>query len=664
MFLKKTGGAAIFTAAFLAAFLFFTACEQPAGVVHDEDATLKTLTVNRGTLSPAFSASRFEYSVTVRNSNNVITVTAAANSGKASVSGTGTKTLNVGSNTIPVVVKAENGDSKTYIINVTRHDGLVRKITSAQDMAKIGVADGWSLAGEYELANDITLENWAGVASGAEEVFSGVFDGGGKTITLNGLELSDNNVSFSGVSPLAGRNSLAGIFCRIEGISGLRAEIKNFTVVVNASIDEDPQSHMSVGVVAGYAKETDFEKITIQGNTSAKNAYNSARANRRLYLGGIAGAVEASSIIECKNEAAIYGFGWAYSGVYNQIGGIAGMFYNGVNIKNCHNIGNISGETSGSASNVFVGGIAGGSFYYTNTNYRGVIEDCSSTGNIHAEGAAFWSWAGGIAGVVVGSGTKVIRSHASGTISVNGPTGSWPYVGGITGYNYYGSVIEQCYFTGEVEVQGGNVVSDYAGGISGYNSQYRNPSTGQLFSSTIQDCWSSGRVTGFLNAGGIVGQNQVYTNLRRCYSTAEIVATASADAEANLANSGVGGIAGFSVSTEKDGLTGNVALNSSISAPNGFPVLGRVVGTNSATYVAGGYKDEGGNIRNNYAVNSMSVTIAGEPKTITADINGIDGADLANQKPVQSFYVDTLGWNFTSVWEMGADGYPKLKWQE
>jgi hypothetical protein len=641
----------------LAAFLLFTACEQPAGVERDDDATLRTLSVDRGTLSPAFSASHFQYSVAVRNANDAITVTAAANSERATVSGTGTKTLNVGSNnTITVNVQSESGTSKTYTITVTRTS--VKEIETAQDMAKIGIDEDWSLAGDYILVNDITLENWRGVASGVGEIFSGGFDGRGKTITLNGFAPSENSVSMSGVSPLAGSNYLMGIFCRIEGSPAFRAEIKNLTVNVNASIDEDPQSHMSVGAIAGYAKETNFENITIKGNISARNAYTTGTrpGNRRLYLGGIVGSVEASEITGCRNEAAIYGFGWAYSAVYNQIGGIAGMFYNNVNIKNCHNIGNISGETTGSASNVFVGGIAGGSFYYTNTNYRGVIEDCSSIGNIHAEGAVFWSWAGGIAGVVVGSGTKVVRSHASGTISVNGPTSSWPYVGGITGYNYYGSVIEQCYFTGEVEVQGGNVVSDYAGGISGYNSQNSSAN------STIQDCWSSGKVTGFLNAGGIVGQNQVYTNLRRCYSTAQIIATAPPDARANLANSGVGGIAGFSVSTEEDGITGNVALNEFISAPNGFPILGRVVGTNSATHVAGGYKDEGGNIRNNYAGNGMSVTIAGEPKEITADINGIDGANC-DDKPTQAFYV-SLGWDFADVWKMGTDGYPQLKWQQ
>jgi hypothetical protein len=647
----------IFAAALLAAFLLFAACEQPAGVERDEDATLRTLSVDRGTLSPAFNESHFQYSVAVRNANDAITVTATANSGRATVSGAGTKTLSIGSNNIITVnVKSESGVSKTYTITVTR--ASVKEIETAQDMAKIGVDEEWSLTGDYILVNNITLENWRGVAENSGEIFSGGFDGGGKTITLNGLALSGNSVSMSGVSPLAGSNLLMGIFCRVEGSPSFRAEIKNLTVVVNALVDEDPQSHMSVGVVAGYAKETDFENITIKGNISARNAYTTGArpGNRRLYLGGIAGSVEASSITGCRNEAAIYGFGKAYSAVYNQIGGIAGMFYNNVNIKDCHNTGNISGETTDSASNVFVGGIAGGSFYYTNTNYRGVIEDCSSTGDIHSEGAAFWSWAGGIAGVVVGSGTKVVRSHASGTISVNGPAGSWPYVGGITGYNYYGSVIEQCYFTGEVEVQGGDVVSDYAGGIAGYNSQ------APTANSIIQDCWSAGRVTGFLNAGGIAGQNQAYTNLRRCYSTAEIIAAAPPDARANLANSGAGGIAGFSVSTEKDGITANVALNTSISAPNGFPVLGRVVGTNSAAYVAGGYKDEGGSIKNNYAGSGTSVTIAGEPKEITADINGIDGADC-DDKPTQAFYV-SLGWDFTDVWTMGNNGYPQLKWQQ
>jgi hypothetical protein len=56
----------------------------------------------------------------------------------------------------------------------------------------------------------------------------------------------------------------------------------------------------------------------------------------------------------------------------------------------------------------------------------------------------------------------------------------------------------------------------------------------------------------------------------------------------------------------------------------------------------------------------MSVTVSGAvPASPYA--NRVDGADCA-EKPEQSFY-QSLGWDFNSVWKMGDDGYPALRWQ-
>jgi hypothetical protein len=48
-----------------------------------------------------------------------------------------------------------------------------------------------------------------------------------------------------------------------------------------------------------------------------------------------------------------------------------------------------------------------------------------------------------------------------------------------------------------------------------------------------------------------------------------------------------------------------------------------------------------------------------DPSHTKAD--GYDGEDCA-AKPAQSAY-EALGWDFTSVWAMGGDGYPVLWWQ-
>ena len=84
------------------------------------DATLKTLAVSAGMLTPVFNANTTNYAVTVPNSSNKITITAGVNDKKATVTGAGTKNLDVGANRFDIIVTAENGDKRTYTIDVTR----------------------------------------------------------------------------------------------------------------------------------------------------------------------------------------------------------------------------------------------------------------------------------------------------------------------------------------------------------------------------------------------------------------------------------------------------------------------------------------------------------------------------------------------------------------
>ena len=84
------------------------------------DASLTSLTVSQGTLTPAFSKDVTSYDVVVSDKINTIKITGEAASG-ASKTGTGNKTLEMGKNTFNVVVTAEDGTTtKTYTINVNR----------------------------------------------------------------------------------------------------------------------------------------------------------------------------------------------------------------------------------------------------------------------------------------------------------------------------------------------------------------------------------------------------------------------------------------------------------------------------------------------------------------------------------------------------------------
>ena len=69
---------------------------------------------------PNFSPSTTTYNI--ENINASINITATAEDSKATVTGTGTKTLKYGSNVYEVKVTAENGNVKTYKLNITRRD--------------------------------------------------------------------------------------------------------------------------------------------------------------------------------------------------------------------------------------------------------------------------------------------------------------------------------------------------------------------------------------------------------------------------------------------------------------------------------------------------------------------------------------------------------------
>jgi len=84
------------------------------------NAYLKSLSVSGYSIQPGFSKGTTNYTLTVPNATSSVTVNAGVEDSKASVTGTGKKSLKVGDNTIKVVVTAQDGTKKTYTITVTR----------------------------------------------------------------------------------------------------------------------------------------------------------------------------------------------------------------------------------------------------------------------------------------------------------------------------------------------------------------------------------------------------------------------------------------------------------------------------------------------------------------------------------------------------------------
>jgi hypothetical protein len=98
------------------------------------------------------------------------------------------------------------------------------------------------------------------------------------------------------------------------------------------------------------------------------------------------------------------------------------------------------------------------------------------------------SLVGGLAGENIGG--TVSNCYSTGSVSGE------EHVGGLVGWNYYGSALNPCSSTVSNSYSSANVTGDtYVGGLLGRN----------LGLSTVLDSYSTGRVTGSLSVGGLLG---------------------------------------------------------------------------------------------------------------------------------------------------------------
>ncbi|MDD3340740.1 MAG: cadherin-like beta sandwich domain-containing protein [Bacilli bacterium] len=85
------------------------------------NANLQSITLNKGSLSPAFDKDVMNYSLKVASNIADIDIKALGYAGQTII-GDGVHTLNYGNNKITITVTAEDGTTKTYTINVEREN--------------------------------------------------------------------------------------------------------------------------------------------------------------------------------------------------------------------------------------------------------------------------------------------------------------------------------------------------------------------------------------------------------------------------------------------------------------------------------------------------------------------------------------------------------------
>jgi hypothetical protein len=156
------------------------------------DATLSSLAISEGTLSPAFAPGTTGYTANVANNIPSVNITPTVNQADAAVTINGSAVtsgtafpmaLNVGANTITILVTAQdNITTKTYTITITRAAATDASITpSAANFDKYPDAAGYSDVTVTKSDGDYTLSS---IKNGATALTETNYTIVGNTVTI------------------------------------------------------------------------------------------------------------------------------------------------------------------------------------------------------------------------------------------------------------------------------------------------------------------------------------------------------------------------------------------------------------------------------------------------------------------------------------------------
>ena len=99
-----------------------TACAKPT-VNGSPNNKLSGITIDGYSLTPTFSKDTEKYDLVVDSSVSSVNIRATAIDSKATVSGAGSISLGSGTTIVKIVVKAENGDTRTYQVSIAKGNG-------------------------------------------------------------------------------------------------------------------------------------------------------------------------------------------------------------------------------------------------------------------------------------------------------------------------------------------------------------------------------------------------------------------------------------------------------------------------------------------------------------------------------------------------------------
>lgn len=234
------------------------------GEKKSSNASLGSLVISAGTLSPEFSAATKDYTATVDYSCSSLAVTANPADSKASVTSvTGNDSLEVGENTVSVVVTAEDGSTSTYNIVVTRRAEDDPENADKQDNWKKFDINGTEWAMVNDIPEDVVpvgFEHSKTVIDGLEyNTLHGTFG----DITLVYLQSESGN----GLFVYDAAQNAAYEFVRINSES-------HFIVVLLPKVDDVPEGYNEISLsIEGKGVATAYQTKVEKKDDQTKDFY-------------------------------------------------------------------------------------------------------------------------------------------------------------------------------------------------------------------------------------------------------------------------------------------------------------------------------------------------------------------------------------------------------
>ena len=228
------------------------------------NASLGSLVISAGTLSPEFSAATKDYTATVDHSCSSLAVTANPADSKASVTSvTGNDSLEVGENTVSVVVTAEDGSTSTYNIVVTRRAEDDPENADKQDNWKKFDINGTEWTMVNDIPEDVVPEGFEHSKTVIDGLEYNTLHGTFGDITLVYLQSESGN----GLFVYDAAQNTAYEFVRINSES-------HFIVVLLPKVDDVPEGYNEISLsIEGKGVATAYQTKGEKTDDQTKDFY-------------------------------------------------------------------------------------------------------------------------------------------------------------------------------------------------------------------------------------------------------------------------------------------------------------------------------------------------------------------------------------------------------